>query len=59
MSGAIERLEYCGWQPEGKLEFGFVFVTRVGERRLVTITERDPFCETLQSFSPFGDGRPY
>ncbi|MDP9089380.1 MAG: hypothetical protein M3O26_11670 [Pseudomonadota bacterium] len=59
LSGAIERLQYCGWRPEGGLEFGFVFVTRVGERRLVTITERDPFSETLQSFSPFGDERPY
>jgi hypothetical protein len=54
LSGAIRRLASSGWQTEGGPEFGFVFMTRAGERRLVTVTERDPFSATLQSFSPFG-----
>jgi hypothetical protein len=57
LGGAIKRLERGGWQPEGSAEFGFVFMTRAGERRLVTVTERDPFSATLQSFSPFGGGQ--
>jgi hypothetical protein len=55
---AIERLERAGWRPESAAEFGFVFVTRAGERRLAMITARDPFRNTPQSFSPFGARRP-
>jgi hypothetical protein len=54
----VERLEPDGWKAEGSAKFGFVFVTRAGERRLVAITGRDPFSATVQSFSPFGARRP-
>jgi hypothetical protein len=50
----IERLELDGWRAEGRAEFGFTFVTRPGERRLVMITGRDPFDAAIQTFSPFG-----
>jgi hypothetical protein len=53
MSTTIERLTRQGWQCEGGLEFGFVFMRRAGERRLVILTERDPDDRRPQSFSPF------
>ena len=58
LAEALERLGLEGWQAEGGSEFGFTFVTRGGERRLVTITGRDPFNATTQSFSPFGAPPP-
>jgi hypothetical protein len=57
LEGAIERLEREGWAPEGGAEFGFNFVTRGDERRLVMITARDPLDATAQSFSPFDPAR--
>jgi hypothetical protein len=54
LAEALEQLGLEGWQAEGSSEFGFTFVTRGGERRLVMITGRDPFNATTQSFSPFG-----
>jgi hypothetical protein len=53
MGAAIERLAADGWQAEGTPEYGFVFIRREGERRLLMITPRDPANTTLQSFSPF------
>ena len=50
---AIERLGSDGWTAESGAEFGFTFVTRNDERRLVMITARNPFDATAQSFSPF------
>jgi hypothetical protein len=53
MAAAIERLEAEGWQAEGSAEYGFAFIRRAGERRLLTLTPRDPYETTAQSFSPF------
>jgi hypothetical protein len=53
MATAIERLKADGWQPEGSAEYGFVFIRREGERRLLMLTPRDPHSTTVQSFSPF------
>jgi hypothetical protein len=53
MAATIERLEGDGWQAEGTAEYGFVFIRREGERRLLMLTERDPYSTTVQSFSPF------
>jgi hypothetical protein len=58
LAEAVERLGLEGWQAEGSSEFGFTFVTRGGERRLVMLTGRDPFNSTTQSFSPFGASSP-
>jgi hypothetical protein len=56
MAAAIERLEAEGWRAEGGAEYGFVFIRREGERRLLTLTSRDPSDMTPQSFSPFRSG---
>jgi hypothetical protein len=53
MLAAIARLAAEGWQAEGSHEFGFVFVRRGGERRLLILTERDPHDTRAQTFSPF------
>jgi hypothetical protein len=53
MTSAIERLTSEGWQAESSHEFGFVFLRRDGERRLLILTERDPYDARPQSFSPF------
>jgi hypothetical protein len=53
MAAAIERQTTNGWQTESDHEFGFVFLRRAGERRLLILTERDPFDRRRQSFSPF------
>jgi hypothetical protein len=53
MVATVERLASEGWQAEGTLEYGFVFIRRAGERRLLMLTERDPYSTTVQSFSPF------
>ena len=42
MAAAIERLEGEGWQSEGSAEYGFVFIRRAGDRRLLMLTQRDP-----------------
>jgi hypothetical protein len=49
----IERLQRDGWYPEGTTEFGFVFLNRNNERRLLMLTARDPAGTMPQSFSPF------
>jgi hypothetical protein len=53
MTAAIERLAAEGWDTEGSAEYGFVFVRREGERRVLTLTPRDPQSTAAQSFSPF------
>ena len=53
MTAATERLIKEGWQPEGTLDFGFVFLNRTGIRRLLILTERDPYDTRPQAFSPF------
>jgi hypothetical protein len=53
MMSALNRLVSEGWALEGSLKFGFVFLNRNGSRRLLILTERDPFDECAQTFSPF------
>jgi hypothetical protein len=55
MNAQIQRAAEQGWHAEGGHEFGFVFIRRAGERRLLILTERDPFDTRPQSFSPFKD----
>jgi hypothetical protein len=52
MTTAMQRLTGEGWHPESAPRFGFVFLNRNGVRRLLILTERDPYETTLQSFSP-------
>ena len=53
MTAAIDRLAAEGWQIEAAPRFGFAFIRRDGERRLLIITPRDPHDATPQTFSPF------
>jgi hypothetical protein len=53
MAATIERLAGDGWQAEGGAEYGFVFIRRKGERRLLMLTPRDPYSAAPQSFNPF------
>jgi len=53
MTAAIERLAGVGWQIEAAPRFGFTFIRRDGERRLLMLTPRDPYDVTPQSFNPF------
>jgi hypothetical protein len=53
MTATIQRLTQDGWQPEMPPRFGFVFLNRNGTRRLLILTERDPYDEQPQAFSPF------
>jgi hypothetical protein len=53
MTATIKRLASDGWRPEAEPEYGFVFIRRESERRLLMITPRDPYDITSQSFSPF------
>jgi hypothetical protein len=53
MAAAIGRLAGEGWHMEGGAQFGFVFMRRAGERRLLILTERDPQDMRAQAFSPF------
>jgi hypothetical protein len=53
MASTIERLAAEGWQAEATPKYGFVFLRREAERRLLSLTERDPYDTTAQSFSPF------
>jgi hypothetical protein len=53
MTSTIDRLSSGGWIVEGTPKFGFVFLRRNGIRRLLILTERDPFDITPQTFSPF------
>jgi hypothetical protein len=53
MTAALQRLTEEGWQAESAPRFGFVFLNRNGTRRLLILTERDPYDLRPQSFSPF------
>jgi hypothetical protein len=53
MTSTIERLAAEGWQIEAEPRFGFSFIRRETERRLLMLTPRDPFDTRPQSFSPF------
>jgi hypothetical protein len=53
MTAAIERLAADGWQPEDQPRFGFVFIRRGDERRLLSLTPRDPHDCMPTSFNPF------
>jgi hypothetical protein len=53
MSSALQQLQSLGWEAEGGTPYGFAFIHRQGERRLLMLTPRDPFDASLQSFDPF------
>ncbi len=53
MASTIARLQGQGWKTESTADFGFTFICKDGDRRLLTITARDPDCGSLQSFNPF------
>lgn len=53
MAAAIDRAAAAGWQIEADAPFGFVFINRAGERRLLTLTCRDPQKDSPQTFNPF------
>ena len=53
MTTTVDRLANEGWQPECAPDYGFVFLNRNGTRRLLILTERDPYDERPQAFSPF------
>ena len=53
MTTIIDRLVSEGWEFEGTVRFGFVFLSRNGVRRLLILTERDPQDSRPQAFSPF------
>jgi hypothetical protein len=42
MTAAIARLAVEGWQVESEPHFGFTFIRRDTERRLLMLTPRDP-----------------
>ena len=53
MAATIERLAGEGWLAEGTAKYGFVFIRREAERRLLMLTERDPYSTESHSFDPF------
>jgi hypothetical protein len=53
MVSAIQQLAGDGWQAESEPNYGFVFIRRKTERRLLMLTPRNPY-DAAQSFSPFG-----
>jgi hypothetical protein len=53
MTATIEGLSAEGWQAEATPEYGFTFMRRDSERRLLMLTPRDPYSTTSQSFNPF------
>jgi hypothetical protein len=53
MTSAMQRLAGDGWEAENDAPYGFVFIRRRGERRLLTLTPRDPYDKSVQSFDPF------
>lgn len=53
LTTAVQRWIDEGWQPESVPKFGFVFLNRNGVRRLLILTERDPYDARPQTFSPF------
>jgi hypothetical protein len=53
MTTTIARLLSEGWEAENAPDYGFAFLSRNSTRRLLILTERDPFDATPQTFSPF------
>lgn len=53
MDETIERLGRDGWLAEDDARYGFVFIRRDGERRLLMLTARDPQDDSQQAFNPF------
>jgi hypothetical protein len=53
MAATIARLSGEGSQAEATPEYGFVFIRRGSERRLLMLTPRDPLSTDAQSFNPF------
>jgi hypothetical protein len=53
MTCAIEAQVAQGWQVEGTPDYGFVFISRARERRLIMLTPRNPDDRRPQTFSPF------
>jgi hypothetical protein len=53
MAATLDRLAGEGWQAEATPEYGFVFIRRESERRLLMLTERNPNDATPHAFSPF------
>jgi hypothetical protein len=53
MTTTVDRLLSEGWEAENASDYGFVFLNRAGARRLLILTERDPYDATPQTFSPF------
>jgi hypothetical protein len=53
MMAAVERLAADGWLIEADPRFGFAFIRRNSERRLLMLTPRDPHDDRPQSFNPF------
>jgi hypothetical protein len=58
ITSAMQRLATDGWEAEGDALYGFVFIRRRGERRLLTLTPRDPYDTSAQSFDPFKSNAP-
>jgi hypothetical protein len=58
MAAAIARLKDDSWQAEASPGYGFVFIRRDNNRRLLMLTEKDPADSARQSFSPFGSQLP-
>jgi hypothetical protein len=53
MTTTVDRLLSEGWEAVNASDYGFVFLNRAGVRRLLILTERDPYDATPQAFSPF------
>ena len=58
MAAAIERLAADGWKIEAEPRFGFAFIRRDGERRLLMLMPKDPNDNRPQCFSPFKQQHP-
>jgi hypothetical protein len=53
MTATLDRLAGEGWQAEATPKYGFVFIRRETERRLLMLTPGDPYDTRQQTFSPF------
>jgi len=53
MMSKLQQLASEGWEAEDDARYGFVFIRRLGERRMLMLTPRDPFATSQQSFDPF------
>ncbi len=53
VAATIKRLADEGWQTEATPEYGFAFIRRETERRLLMLTPRNPHTTGPQSFNPF------